>query len=103
MARRSSDVIELTDEEREQLEAIANRLTAPFRTVQRVRIVLYAAPGLTNMEIAARLDTTPEVVAKWRRRFWHGRLEGLADKPRAGRRAVSPRNRWPRSRRSRAS
>jgi transposase-like protein len=85
MARRSSDVIELSDEEREELEAIANRLTAPFRTVQRARIVLYAAQGLTNVEIAARLDTTPEVVAKWRRRFRHGRLEGLADKPRAGR------------------
>jgi transposase len=78
-------VIELSDEEREELEAIANGLTAPFRTVQRARIVLYAALGLTNVEIARRLDTAPEVVAKWRRRFRHGRLEGLADKPRAGR------------------
>ena len=85
MARRSFDVIELTDEERGGLEAIAGRLTAPFRTVQRARIVLYAAEGLTNVEIAARLDTTPEVVAKWRRRFRLDRLEGLKDRPRAGR------------------
>lgn len=85
MARHSSDVIELTDVERGELEAIAGRLTAPFRTVQRARIVLYAAQGLTNVEIAARLDTTPEVVAKWRRRFRSDRLAGLRDKPRAGR------------------
>jgi helix-turn-helix protein len=85
MARHSSDVIELTDRERDELEAIAGRLTAPFRTVQRARIVLYAAQGLTNVEIAARLDTAPEVVAKWRRRFRLDRLEGLGDRPRAGR------------------
>jgi transposase-like protein len=85
MARRSSDVIELTEEEQLELEAIAGRLTAPFRTVQRARIVLYAAQGSTNVEIAARLDTTPEVVAKWRRRFRLERLAGLTDKPRAGR------------------
>ncbi|MGH2833503.1 MAG: helix-turn-helix domain-containing protein [Solirubrobacteraceae bacterium] len=91
MARRSSDVIDLTDEERCVLEGIAGRLTAPFRTVQRARIVLYAAQGLTNVEIAARLDTAPEVVAKWRKRFCLERLEGLADKPRGGRpRRFSP-------------
>jgi hypothetical protein len=85
MARRSSDLIELTVEEQVELETIAGRLSAPFRTVQRARIVLYAAQGLTNVEIAARLDTTPEVVAKWRRRFRLDRLAGLQDKPRAGR------------------
>ena len=85
VARHSSDVIELSDEERGELEGIAGRLTAPFRTVQRARIVLYAAQGLSNVEIAARLDTVPEVVAKWRRRFRLTRLEGLDDKPRAGR------------------
>jgi transposase-like protein len=38
--------------------------------------VLYAADGLTNVEIARRLDTAPEVVAKWRRRFRLERLDG---------------------------
>lgn len=85
MSRHSADVIELTAGERAELDVLAGRLTAPFREVQRARIVLYAAQGLTNVEIARRLDTAPEVVAKWRRRFCEGRLEGLTDKPRAGR------------------
>jgi transposase-like protein len=85
VSRRSSDPIELTEDERRELEAMAGRLTAPFPTVQRARIVLYAADGLTNVEIARRLDTAPEVVAKWRRRFRLERLEGLQDRPRAGR------------------
>src|SRR3954449_7868686 len=91
VSRRSSDPIELSEDERRELEAIAGRLTAPFRTVQRARIVLYAAEGLTNVEIAGRLDTAPEVVAKWRRRFRLERLAGLQDRPRAGRpRRFSP-------------
>jgi hypothetical protein len=85
MPRLAHHRIELTEQERAELEALAGRLTAPFRQVQRARIVLYAADGLQNKEIAARLDTAPEVVAKWRRRFCERRLEGLTDKPRAGR------------------
>ncbi len=83
MPRKSTDVIKLTADERAVLERIATRLTAPFREVQRARIVLYAAEDLQHKEIAARLDTAPEVVAKWRRRFCEARLEGLKDKPRA--------------------
>src|SRR5438105_2986031 len=44
-----------------------------------------AAQDLTNVEIAARLDTAPEVVAKWRRRFRLERLDGLKDRSRVGR------------------
>jgi transposase len=91
VSRRSSDPIELSEDERRELEAIAGRLMAPFRMVQRARIVLYAAQGLTNVEIARRLDTAPEVVAKWRRRFRLERLEGLQDRARSGRpRRFSP-------------
>jgi transposase len=47
---------------------------------------------MADTEIAGRLDTTAGIVGKWRRRFFHDRLEGLKDKPRAGRfaRAVFP-------------
>jgi DNA-directed RNA polymerase specialized sigma24 family protein len=85
VSRPSSDPIELSEDERRELEAISGRLTAPFRMVQRARIVLYAAQGLTNVEIARRLDTAPEVVAKWRRRFRLERLQGLQDRARSGR------------------
>ncbi len=81
----SAHQIELSDEERVELERVAGLLKAPFRDVQRARIVLYAADGLRDSEIAGRLDCTVDTVAKWRRRFCEGRLEGLRDSERAGR------------------
>ena len=77
--------ITLTGEERAELTRRARAEKLPFQDVQRARIVLYAAGGLADTEIAARLDTTARIVGKWRRRFFHDRLEGLKDKPRAGR------------------
>src|SRR6188472_3785572 len=85
MARPPRHRIELSDHERCELERMARSETMPFRDVQRARIVLYAAEGLHDTEIAARLDTTPGIVGKWRRRFAEHRLEGLRDKPRSGR------------------
>jgi transposase len=43
-----------------------------------------AADGVENKEIAARLGTMPNTVAKWRRRFAEQRLDGLYDEPRPG-------------------
>lgn len=48
-------------------------------------MMLYAAEGMQDIDIASRLDCHPEVVSKWRRRFCEDRLEGLQDKQRAGR------------------
>ena len=56
-----------------------------WRKVQRARIVLYAADGMQDVDIAARLHCSADCVAKWRRSFSEQRLDGLADKPRAGR------------------
>jgi DNA-directed RNA polymerase specialized sigma24 family protein len=85
MPRSSPYVIILTAEERTHLEAAARRYTSPYRDVLRARIVLYAADGLRNDEIAARLDTPRQIVSKWRKRFHEQRLTGLADSPRGGR------------------
>ena len=85
MARPPRDRIELSDDERGVLERVGRSETKAFREVQRARIVLYAADGLHDTEIASRLDTTAGVVGKWRRRFAEHRLDGLRDKPRAGR------------------
>jgi hypothetical protein len=63
MPRSSPYVIILTDQERAHLEATARRYTSPYRDVLRARIVLYAAEGLRNDEIAARLDTPRQIVS----------------------------------------
>ena len=77
--------ITLTEEERSVLERRAAKLTLPYRDVQRAKVVLYAADGLSNVEIAGRLEMCSKVVGQWRRRFCEQRLEGLQDQPRSGR------------------
>ena len=77
--------IELTDLERAQLEAWARRRLSAQALALRSRIVLAAAEGLNNTEIAARLDLAVSSVRKWRKRFAEHRLDGLTDEPRPGR------------------
>ncbi|MBA2556029.1 MAG: helix-turn-helix domain-containing protein [Chloroflexi bacterium] len=90
MSRRSPFVIELDPAERAELEARSRTYTLPYRDVMRARIVLYAAEGLRNDAIAARLDTRREVVSKWRKRFYDQRLAGLEEASRTGRPPVFP-------------
>jgi hypothetical protein len=77
--------ITLSDQERSELERVAALQKAPHQNVQRAKLVLYAAAGHSNVEIAARLDMSPKNVGRWRRRFDEQRLEGLEDKARSGR------------------
>jgi transposase len=90
MPRRSPYTIELSDRERDTLEAQARRYTLPYRDVVRAKLVLMAADGLDNDEIARRVDTRREVVSRWRKRFFTQRLGGLEERPRRGRPAVFP-------------
>jgi hypothetical protein len=83
--RHSPYTILLSDEELEYLEAAAGQYTSPYFEVIRAKIVLYAAFGMENQEIADRLDLPRQIVSKWRKRFYERRLEGLQDDPRAGR------------------
>ncbi|MCA1678715.1 MAG: helix-turn-helix domain-containing protein [Actinobacteria bacterium] len=85
MPRISRHVIELSADERAELERRAVTVTLPFRVVQRARIVLYAAEGMQDIDIAARLDCSPDSVARRRRRFCAERLDGLEDQARSGR------------------
>lgn len=92
MPRKSPYGIKLTAKEKEKLDAMARRYTSPYRDVIRAKIVLYAAQGLRNDEIAARLDTPRQIVSKWRKRFFEKRLAGLEEESRRGRPAhFSPR------------
>jgi transposase len=77
--------IELTDEERVQLEAWTRRRTSAQALALRSRIVLLAAEGLRNTEIAERLGIRRNTAATWRSRFAAHRLDGLTDDPRPGR------------------
>lgn len=90
MPRRSPYTIELSDEEREMLEARARKYTLPYRDVVRAQMVLLAAQGLRNDEIARRLNTRREVVSMWRKRFCEEGLSGLEERPRRGKPPAFP-------------
>jgi transposase len=74
----------LSEEERAQLESWARRRTSAQALAQRSRVVLLAAEGLKNTEIAERLGLHRTMVSKWRARFAEHRLDGLTDEPRPG-------------------
>ena len=94
MPRKCPYLIVLSSAERTRLEATARKYTSPYRDVIRARIVLYAAAGLDNDDIAARLDTPRQIVSKWRKRFYRERIAGLEELSRTGRPALfSPQSR----------
>ncbi len=84
MTRKSPYLLNLTPDQRNELEEMARRYTSPYCDVIRAKIVLMAAEGLRNDEIASRLDTHREIVSKWRKRFFEQGLAGLKDRPRVG-------------------
>jgi hypothetical protein len=77
--------IELSRDERAELERRVACYTLPHKVVQRAKMILYASDGQSNAEIARRLETAAEVVGRWRKRFFEERLAGLDDRERAGR------------------
>jgi len=81
-------LITLTDRDRAELEHVARARKAPLRTVQRAWIVLAAADGQHNAQIARDLGLHVDTVRTWRGRFAAEGITGLADRPRSGRPAV---------------
>ena len=59
------------------LESLARSYTLPYWQVTRAQMVLMAADGLRNDQIAARLRCGRDVVSQWRKRFFEQRLAGL--------------------------
>ncbi len=86
--------IELSPEERAQLEALVRRRSTAQQIAQRARIILRAAEAATNAAIARELDLDVDTVRSWRVR-WHSLQavsledlsaeERLEDRPRRGR------------------
>jgi len=94
MSRSSPFAITLSSSEEAELRKRAAKYTLPYFQVQRAKMILYAAQGMRNDEIAARLDTRRELVWLWRKRFFADRLAGLEERARPGRpRTFSPRPR----------
>lgn len=84
MARRAV-AIELSAEEREELERLTRSARTPQALAQRARIVLLASAGMENQQIAAEVGLHANVVGLWRQRFRQERMVGLADRPGRGR------------------
>lgn len=79
-----ASTIELSEEEREYLGRLVRRRKVSRGDAQRAEIVLRAADGLNNCEIAAAIGVTRQTVRTWRERFAKHRLDGLDDEPRCG-------------------
>jgi transposase len=83
---RIAPAIELTPDQQSILESQARSRSLSARLVERSRIVLLAALGKQDKEIAHTLHLTPKKVSRWRKRFLRLGLAGLEkDAPRPGR------------------
>lgn len=91
MPRKSPFRVALSTAQKEQLEAVARKYTSAYCDVVRAKVVLLAAEGLQNTQIAQRLDLPRQVVSKWRKRFCEEGLPGLRERPRRGRPRFFPR------------
>lgn len=74
----------VTDQQRTELKRLEQRSRTNRDVAFRAKIILAAADGISNSEIAKRLRTTPGTVGKWRRQFVRDGLDGLFDEQRPG-------------------
>ena len=73
----------LTDSEKKILEKNVNSRAVSIRLCERSQIVLLAAGGLENKNIAQRLKIPPAKVSRWRNRFSEGGIKSISkDRPR---------------------
>src|SRR5450759_1192376 len=74
---RVAPTIELTDEQESELTKLAHSKLTSVRLAQRAQIVLLAAQGLQNKEIAELLGAGRVQVARWRERYLESGLQGI--------------------------
>ena len=81
---RPKQPLTLAATDKEKLELLSRRPKTAQRVAIRSKIILRAAEGLTNQEIAAKLGVTGATVGKWRERYRIQGMDGLSDDPRPG-------------------
>ena len=82
---RVAPTIDLDPPTRAELERLARAPSTPQAVALRARLVLAAAQGLSNQQIAATFHLTPNTVGKWRTRFARFGVAGLTDFQHPGR------------------
>ena len=83
---RVAAAVELSDEQRQQLEKQARARSVSVRLAQRSKMILQAAAGLSDSRIGVELGVKRQTVARWRSRFNRLGLPGIEkDAPRPGR------------------
>jgi len=84
MLRYASKVC-LSQEQQDDLERFSRSRTLAARLVERARILVRAAAGQDNEEIAEEMGLCRQTVGRWRERFRAEGIDGLEDRPRSGR------------------
>jgi transposase len=87
---RKAAVIELTEAERQTLQALATARSSKRHEALRARALLLAAQGRTNLHISDQVGLHYNAIAKTRARFVQERLRALQDRPRRGRKPTIP-------------
>ncbi|PSQ92676.1 MAG: IS630 family transposase [Proteobacteria bacterium SW_6_67_9] len=77
--------LEISGEQRQELESWLRRRQMPAAEQQRARMILLSTQDLPAREIGQRVGVSAETVGKWRKRFEQAGIAGLTDAPRSGR------------------
>lgn len=77
-------IIDLSTDEREQLQQLIRRGKTSARKLTRARVLLKAADGFTDEEIVAALNVGIATVERIRRRFVEAGLDAINERPRPG-------------------
>jgi transposase len=85
VANRAASALGLREGDRARLAAVTRSSAVRAGLAQRARIVLLAADGVSNTEIAERVGVSRPTVIEWRARYERSGIAGLADEPRPGR------------------
>ena len=88
--RKTSSHIELSSQQKQQLESWLRSTTQPAGLVRRARIIVMLARGDSISHISRTVGVARHHVAKWAKRFLDQGVDGLHDKPGRGRKPSFP-------------